>query len=121
MLMDQLEKNQALMREDMLTMRALMVQLMKAIQAMARHQEDLRKDNLRVADVNPPMTLPVNPQVGTNPPIMTQPPPEGGPVNHNVGDTFNIPVNGGDQPEIDDPHDAFFIPKVYSAYDTFGP
>lgn len=71
--------------------------------------------------MNPPMTLPVNPLGGTNPPIVTHPPLEGGHVNHNIGATFNIHVNEEGQPEIDDPHDASFLPKVDSVYNTFEP
>lgn len=32
---------------------------------------------------------------------------------------MNIPINGGFQPEIDDPRDAFFIPEADSVYDAF--
>ncbi|XP_050918478.1 uncharacterized protein LOC127135895 [Lathyrus oleraceus] len=113
--MDQQEQNQVAMREEFLTMRSQMGQLMETIQAMDRGQEELRHANLRVAAANPPVTLQVNT------PVMTQRPPEGGPMNQNIGAAFNILVNGGDQPKIDDHHDAFFIPKDDSFYDTFGP
>lgn len=62
------------------------------MQVMARGQEELRQTNLRVAAANPSITLPVNSVMGTSTPIVTQPPPEGGPVNQNDGPTFNIPI-----------------------------
>lgn len=88
LLIDQLEKNQVVMREDMLTMRTRMGKPMETIQDMARGQEELRQANLRASAANPLVTPLVNPLVVTHPPL------EGGPRNQNVGPTFNIPVNG---------------------------
>lgn len=39
----------------------------------------------------------------------------------NVGQTFNIPVSGRAQPEINDHHNAFFTTIVDSVYDVYGP
>lgn len=93
--MDQLEQNQVAMREDMLIMRAHMGQIMEVMQAMARDQEEVQRENLRVAASNPSITSPVNLLGGIGTPIVTQQPPEEGPVNQNDGLIFNISVNMG--------------------------
>lgn len=63
--------------------------------------------------------MPVNPLGGNGTPVVTQSPPKGGPVNQNVAHTFNIYV--GSQTEMEDHQYAFFIPKVDSVYDAYGP
>lgn len=102
----------------MLTMKVQMGQIMETMQVMARGQEEIGHANLRVVAVNPFITLPLG---GAGTPIVTQPPPKGSPVNQNVGPIVNIHVIGGAQPEIDDHPDAFFIPRVDSVCDAFGP
>lgn len=103
LLMDQLEQNQVAMREDMTTMKAQMGQLVEALQALARGQEEMRQANLRAAATNPVVvTIPTNPLGGTGTPVVAQPPPDRGPVYQNANQTFNIPANGRFQPEIDD-------------------
>ncbi|XP_050889680.1 uncharacterized protein LOC127094968 [Lathyrus oleraceus] len=120
--MDQLEQNQAVMREDMTTVKAQMGQLVEALQALARRQEEIHQANLRVVAANPVVvTIPVNPLGGAGTPVIAQPPLEKGPGYQNVAQAFNIPINGRAQPEIDDHQDAFFTIKVDSVYDTFGP
>lgn len=66
-----------------------MGQLTETIQAMARGQEELRHAAMRVATVNPLVSLPVNQPVGTHPPL------EGGPLNQNSSPTFKSPINTG--------------------------
>ena len=119
--MNQFEHNQDAIKEDMLIMRAQMGQLMEVIQVMARCQEEIRQSNLGVTTAIPSITLLVNQLGGIGTAIVTQTPPEGGLVNKNVGPTFNIHVNGGAHPEMDDHRDDFFISKVDSIYDAFGP
>ncbi|KAI5420326.1 hypothetical protein KIW84_044203 [Lathyrus oleraceus] len=122
LLMDQWEQNQAVMREDMTVVKAQMGQLVESIQALARGQEEMCHANLRATAANPPvMTIPVDPFGGAGTPIVTQPPPERVPVYQNVAQTFNIPVNGRAQPEMDDHQDAFFTTRANSVYDVFGP
>lgn len=93
-------------------MKAQMGQLIEVLQTLARGQKEVRQANLRAATANPILTTPVNP-LGANVPVATQPPPEGGPVHQNVAHTFDIPVQGRDQIEIDDHQDAF--------YNAYGP
>ncbi|XP_050877383.1 uncharacterized protein LOC127081144 [Lathyrus oleraceus] len=120
--MDQLEHNQVVMREDMTAVKAQMGQLVKAIQALARGQEEMRQDNLRVVVANPPIvTRLVNPPEGAGTPVITQPPPERVPVYQNAAQTFNIHINGRAQPEMDDHQDAFFTTRADLIYDAFGP
>lgn len=77
--------------------------------------------NLRVVVVNlVVVTIPVNPPEGDGTPDVTQPPPERGLVYQNVAQTFNIPVKGRVQPEIDDHQDSFFTARVDLVYDAFG-
>ncbi|KAI5409839.1 hypothetical protein KIW84_055338 [Lathyrus oleraceus] len=122
LLMDQLEHNQVVMREDMTAVKAQMGQLVKAIQALARGQEEMRQDNLRVVVANPPIvTRLVNPPEGAGTPVITQPPPERVPVYQNAAQTFNIHINGRAQPEMDDHQDAFFTTRADLIYDAFGP
>lgn len=105
--MDQWEQNQAVMREDMTAVKAQMGQLVEAIQALVRGQEEMRQANMRAAAANPSIvTIPVNPLGGIGTPIVTQPPPERGPVCQNTAQTFNIHVNRRAQPEIDDHQDV---------------
>ncbi|XP_050878605.1 uncharacterized protein LOC127082411 [Lathyrus oleraceus] len=119
--MDQLEQNQAAMREDMTTVKAQMGQLVEALQPLARGQEKMRQANLRVSVANPVVvTIPVNPPGGAGTPAVAQPPPERGLMYQNANQTFNIPANGRFQPEIDDQLDAFFTTKVNSVYEAFG-
>ncbi|XP_050918694.1 uncharacterized protein LOC127136143 [Lathyrus oleraceus] len=121
LLMDQLEQNQAAMREDMTTVKAQMDQLVEALQALARGQEEMRQANLRASNANPAVvTIPVNPPGGAGTPAVTQPPPKRGPVYQNANQTFNIPANERFQPEIDEQQDAFFTTKAYSVYEAFG-
>ncbi|XP_050877153.1 uncharacterized protein LOC127080904 [Lathyrus oleraceus] len=120
--MDQLEQNQAAMREDMTTMKVQMGQLFEALQALAIGQEVMRQANLRIAASNPAVvTILVNPLGGAGTPVVAQPPLERGPVYQNSNQTFNISANGRFQPEIDDQQDAFFTTKADSVYDIFGP
>ncbi|XP_050890749.1 uncharacterized protein LOC127096189 [Lathyrus oleraceus] len=120
--MDQLEQNQAAMREDMTTVKAQMGHLVEALQALARGQEEMRQANLRASTANPAVvTIPVNPPGGAGTPAIAQPPPERGLVYQNANQTFNIPANGRFQPEIDDQQDAFFTTKADSVYEAFGP
>ncbi|XP_050897154.1 uncharacterized protein LOC127103973 [Lathyrus oleraceus] len=122
LLMDQLEQNQVVIREDMTTVKAQMGQLIKAIQALARGQEEMRQSNMRAATTNPAIvTMPVNPLGGANTPVMTQPLAERGLVYQNVAQTFNIPVSGRAQPEIEYNQDAFFTTMADLVYDAFGP
>ncbi|XP_050897422.1 uncharacterized protein LOC127104276 [Lathyrus oleraceus] len=120
--MDQLEQNQAAMREDMTTVKAQMGQLVEALQALARGQEEMRQANLRASTANPVVvTIPVNPTGGAGTPAVAHPPPERGPVYQNANQTFNIPANGRFQPENDEQQDAFFTAKADSVYEAFGP
>ncbi|XP_050919226.1 uncharacterized protein LOC127136743 [Lathyrus oleraceus] len=81
LLMDQLEQNQAAMREDMTTVEAQMGQLVEALHALARGQEEMRQANLRASTANPAIvTIPVNPPGGAGTPIVAQPPPVRGPA-----------------------------------------
>lgn len=122
LLMDQLEQNQAAMREDMTTVKAQMGQLVESLPALARGQEEMRQANLRVSAANPAVvTIPVNPPGGPGTLAVAQPPLERGPMYQNDNQTFNIPANGRFQPEIDDQQDAFFTTKVDSVYEAFGP
>lgn len=101
--MDQLEQNQAAMREDMTTVKAQMGQLVEALHTLARGQEEMRQDNLRASTANPAVvTMLVNPPGGAGTLVVAQPPPERGLVYQNANQTFNIPANGRFQPEIDD-------------------
>ncbi|XP_050890704.1 uncharacterized protein LOC127096137 [Lathyrus oleraceus] len=110
------------MRQDMTTVKAQMGQLVEALQDLARGQEEMRQANLRASTANPVVvTIPVNPLGGVGTPVVAQPPPERGPIYQNVAQTFNIPVNGRAQPEMDDQQDAFFTMKVDSVYEAFGP
>ncbi|XP_050908758.1 uncharacterized protein LOC127122465 [Lathyrus oleraceus] len=105
----------------MATMKAQVGQLVEAIQALARGQEEMRQANFRAFVANPlVMTIPVNPPEGVGTPIITQPPPERGLVYQNFAQTFNIPFHGRIQPYIDDHKDAFFTTRVDSVYDAFG-
>ncbi|KAI5399464.1 hypothetical protein KIW84_064711 [Lathyrus oleraceus] len=97
-----------------------MGQLMKVMQVMAREQEEIHQENLRVATANPILTMPMNP-LGGNTPIVNQPPYEGDLVHQNTVDTFDITVQRGVQTEIDDHQDTFFIPKVNYVYDAYRP
>lgn len=122
LLMDQWEQNQVVMREDMTAVKAQMGQLVEAIQALTRGQEEMRQANLRVAAANPAVvTIPVDPPGGDGTPVISQPPPERVPVYQNAAQTFNIPVNGRDQPEINNHQDGFFTTRADSVYDAFGP
>ncbi|KAI5431547.1 hypothetical protein KIW84_035654 [Lathyrus oleraceus] len=84
-------------------------------------QEEKRNANLRVNVANPVVTLPVNHVWGNGALVITQPPPEDGPVNQNVAHTFNIADHGGSQADMDDHQDTFFMPKANSVYDAYGP
>ncbi|KAI5434907.1 hypothetical protein KIW84_021652 [Lathyrus oleraceus] len=120
--MDQLEQNQAAIREDMTTVKDQISQLVEALQALARGQNEMRQTTLRVATANPAIvTTPKKSLGGAGTPVIAQPPPERGPMYQNVAQTFNIPVNGRAQPEIDDHQDAFFTMKADLVYDAFGP
>ncbi|KAI5426159.1 hypothetical protein KIW84_031839 [Lathyrus oleraceus] len=120
--MDQLEQNQAAMREDMTTVKAQMGQPIEALQALARGQEEMRQANLRASTANPAVVMiPVNPPGGAGTPAVAQPPPDKGPVYQNDNQTFNLPVNGRFQPEIDEQQDTFFTIKADSVYEAFGP
>lgn len=106
----------------MTAVKAQMSQLVEAIQVLARGQQEMRQANLRATTANPHVvTIPVNPPEGAGTPVVTQPPPERGPMYQNVAQTFNIPVNGRVKPEIDDHQDAFFTTRVDFVYDAFGP
>lgn len=70
----------------------------------------MRQASLRPAAVNPLVQPHVNPPIGTNPP------PEENLLNQNIRTTLEVLVN---QLEVDDHHDAFFIPKVGLALDAF--
>ncbi|XP_050915049.1 uncharacterized protein LOC127130005 [Lathyrus oleraceus] len=119
--MDHWEQNQVVMREDMTVVKAQMGQRVKAIRALARGQKEMRQANLRVVAANPAvMTIPVNPPGGDGTLVVTQPPPERVPVYQNAAQTFDIPINGRTQPEIDDHQDAFFTTRDDSVYDAFG-
>ncbi|XP_050915298.1 uncharacterized protein LOC127130309 [Lathyrus oleraceus] len=122
LLMDQLEQNQAAMREDMTTVKAQMGHLVEALQALARRQEEMRQANLRASTANPiVVTIPVNPPGEASTPAVAHAPPERGMVYKNANQTFNIPANERFQPEIDDQQDAFFTTKADSVYEAFGP
>lgn len=108
------------MKEDMLTVKAQMGQLMEIVQAIVRGQEEVQDAHLRVATANSAVTLPMNPLGGTSTHVVAQPPHEGGPLYQNVAHMFNIPVSGKAQPEIDDHQDAFFTTRSNSIYDSFG-
>lgn len=54
-------------------------------------------------------------------PIITEPPPAGVPINQNDVHTFNIPVYGGSQADMDGHQDALLMTKVDSVYDAYGP
>ncbi|KAI5428235.1 hypothetical protein KIW84_033293 [Lathyrus oleraceus] len=82
----------------------------------------MRQANLRAITAKPPVvTIPVNPPGGVGTLVVTQPPPERVPVYQNAAHTFNIPVNGRAQPEMDDHQDGFFTTRDDSVYDAFGP
>lgn len=119
--MEKLEQNQAALKEDMIHMKAHMGQLMEVMQVLSRGQEEIRQANLRATTANPVLTMPVNPLGGNGTLVVIYPPPEGGPVHQNAAHTFSIPVHVGAHTEIDDHQDAFFIPKVDSVYDAYGP
>ncbi|XP_050889040.1 uncharacterized protein LOC127094224 [Lathyrus oleraceus] len=120
--MDQWEQNQAVTREDMTVMKAQMGQLVEAIQALARGQEEMCQANLRDVAANPVVvTIPVNPPEGAGTPVVTQPPPERVLVYQNTAQTFNITINGRAQLEMDDHQDVFFTTRADSVYDAFGP
>ncbi|KAI5395536.1 hypothetical protein KIW84_061912 [Lathyrus oleraceus] len=122
LLMDQWEQNQAVTREDMTVMKAQMGQLVEAIQALARGQEEMCQANLRDVAANPVVvTIPVNPPEGAGTPVVTQPPPERVLVYQNTAQTFNITINGRAQLEMDDHQDVFFTTRADSVYDAFGP
>lgn len=79
----------------MTTVKAQMGQLVEALQAQARGQEEMRQANLRFAAANPViMMIPVNPLGGDGTSVVAQPPPERGQGYENVAQPFNIPVNG---------------------------
>ncbi|CAL5189196.1 unnamed protein product [Lathyrus oleraceus] len=119
--MDQLKQNQVAMREDMTTVKAQMGQLVEALQALTRGQEEMRQTNLRASAANPAVvTIPANPLGGVGTPVVAQPPPGRGLVYQNAAQTFNIPANGRFQPEMDDQQDAFFTIKADSVYEAFG-
>lgn len=93
--MDQLEKNQVVMKEDMTVVKAQMGQLMQAMQALARGQEEVRQDNMRVFVANHVVAIMlVNPLGGVGTAVVAQPPLKRGPMYQNVMQTFNIPVSG---------------------------
>lgn len=122
LLMDQLEHNQVVMREDMTIVKAQMGHLVEALQALTREQEEIRQANLRATAANPAVvTIPMNPLGGASTPVVAQSPPERGPLYQNAAQPFNIPVNGRVQPDIEDHQDAFFTIKADSVYDAFGP
>lgn len=52
--------------------------------------------------------------------VVAQAPPEGVPINQNIGNNFHIPAQGGSQDDMDDHDDAFFMPKAESTYDAYG-
>ncbi|XP_050909002.1 uncharacterized protein LOC127122757 [Lathyrus oleraceus] len=116
-IMDQLEQNQDALKEEMTHMRAQIGQLMEVIQNVARGQEENLQTNQRATVVDPI----VNPAVGNGVPVVSQPPPEGIPINRNTANTFHISSQGGSQADVDDHNETFFMPKAQSMYDAYKP
>lgn len=54
----------------------------------------------------------LNPAAGNNVPVVAHDPPEGVPINLNVSHTFHVAAHRGSQVDVDDHHDAFFVPRV---------
>lgn len=115
--MDQLEQNQAALREEVSQVRSQMGKLMETIQEVARGQEIMAKMqeemNQRAHAANPLIPSVVETHA---------PPPQGNPPVH-VSAPGSVPSVNINPPiiEVYNQHDAFFNPMVASLYEAFGP